>query len=354
MSSKSYKNLVLEPSLVADALESFGAEGLTQTTLNDGKLVQHGGIYNGQRFLVQIFINSKGKCTIGGSTGYDTSTFDVLTMEISRACAIGSVVPLNVSIPRFTLENLQMLLEFLTGQDAVIDTDEAAGNYRLLRLSGKRGDKLTLKQFNNGTLQMQGVHAHLAALALDFVQTVLPLDQILAHQKSVYEVPLTIEQIKRDLEARIPHVHDSLDDRVRIQLSSALAMTKVGIELEDYSPIAFPALRGLEGYVFALLSHEVGLDLASIAKLGDYFKKLGMNYRLLSLYRKTASLVVQDRLASCYKLWHNNRHRLFHMDGTPEFTRILDTRAEAVAIVNEVLNTIEESFLAIQRSKGSL
>lgn len=353
MSSKPYKNLVLEPSLVADALKAFGAQGLTQTTLNDGKLMQHAGMYNGQRFLVKIFVNGKGKCTIGASIGYDSSTFDTLAIEISRACAIGSVLPLNASIPRFTVANLQMLLEFLIEQDAVIDIDEAAGNYRLLRLSGKRGDKLTLKHFNNGTLQMQGVHAHLAALALDFVQSVLPLDQILAHQKSIYEVPLTVEQIKRDLEARIPHVHDSLHDGVRIQLSSALAMTKVGIELEDYSPIAFPALRGLEGYAFALLTHEVGVTLATNAKLGNYFEKLGAGYRLLSLYRTTASLGVQDRLANCYDLWHKNRHRLFHMDGTPETTRMLDTRAEAVAIVDEVLTTIEESYLVIQRSKGS-
>nr|WP_258016682.1 RNase LS family HEPN domain-containing protein [Stenotrophomonas maltophilia] len=180
----------------------------------------------------------------------------------------------------------------------------------------------------------------------------LPVDKILAHQKDIYSVPLSVEQIKQNLEVRIPIVHDYLRDTVRIQFSSSLALTQVGIALEDYSAVAYPALRGLEGYCFQLLDEEVGVALGVREKLGEYFDQEAPTLRVLSMYEATCSPEVHHTLVAGYQLWHNLRHRLFHMDGSVDTTRMLKTREEAVAIVDEVFSLVESGHQRISRSKG--
>jgi hypothetical protein len=351
MAALQFKNIALEPSKVATALTDAGVEGLKEQQINQGKLTQYSGAFQGKPFLIQLFANANGKCTVGHSTGFDVETFNHLAQVIVSACRIGSASPLNVSLPKFSKDNVQLLIDYLVEQGASVTADESHGVYRQLRIVGPLRDALTIKAFNNGTLQLQGSHVQVAGWALDLVQTLLPLDKVLEHQKAVYEVPLTVEQIKEDLEVRIPYVHDSLDEAVQVQLSASLALTKVGVALGDYAAVAFNALRGLEGYCFQLLTEEVGLTLKANTKLGDFFDDQGSELRLLSTYHNSASPPVQGALVKCYKLWHSKRHRLFHMDGTTETTRILDNHAQAVSIVDEVLSAIEESHRDIQRTK---
>lgn len=347
-----YKNIPLDYTKVSDALEAFGATGLQHENLNGGKLVQHTGTLNGTEFLMKIFVCGDGKCTIGYATGYDLDTHDLIAAHIRKTCGFGSTAPVNISVPRFPPEDSEHLLEFLEeGAKKVLD--ERRAECRIVRFKGPLNDSLTLKLFNNGTIQLQGIHGQVAGRALDLIQTLLPLDQVLAHQKAVYEVPISVDQIRHDLEARIPHAHDYLHDVVRIQLSSAFALTKVGIALEDYAAIAFPALRSLEGFCFQLLSEEAGVQPNKLKKLGDFFHQIGTQWRVVSIYHGTASTEVQAALVRCYKLWLTHRHRLFHMDSVLNTTRILDTREEAVAIVDAVLDAIEADYRKIVGARKS-
>lgn len=349
MTAKQFKNIALEEAMIATALEAAGVEKLSQQVVQPGKLTQYGGYYQGKEFLIRIYSNGGGKCTIGHTAGRDPDVFNHLAQIIVNACAIGNASPVNLALPRFADAHGQLLIEFLLEHGAEIEEQKSDPTYRLIRMRGPRGDKLTIKFFNNDTLHLQGSHVQVAAWALDYIQTVLPLDEVLAHQKAVYRVPMTIDQIQQDLEARIPYVHDRLSEAVRIQLSSSLALTKAGVALEDYAAIAFPALRGLEGYCFQLLKDELGVNLPPKTKLGELFESEGLGLRLISVY--TVSPDVHGALVKCYALWHSKRHRLFHMDTSPETSRVLDTHADAVALVDEVLTTIEESHRALLRPK---
>lgn len=353
MAEKRFKNVVLDHKKVGATLAEVGATDLQEVVMTGGKVIHHSGEHNGKRFLIKLYLTDNGKCTIGGSTGYDAETFGALGDVIKERCGFGSTSPLNVNLPRFDNEHAEFVMDFLQSQGAEIARDEVTSDYRIVRVKGPYGDSLTIKHFNNGTFQMQGVHAQVAGWALDAVQARLPLDQVLAHQRTVYGVPLSVDQIKQNLEARTPHVHDFLSEPIRVQLSSSLALTQVGISLEDHSAIAFPALRGLEGYCFQLLGEEVGVALPRNAKLGEFFDTDAPTLRVVSTYQGTCSPVVHAALVDCYQLWQNQRHRLFHMDGGLETTRILKTREEAVAIVDQVLSSIEVNHQKIRRSKGA-
>jgi hypothetical protein len=352
MAKSPYSGIAMDHTKTRAALEQAGVEDLTEEVLNDGKLVQYRGTFETKVFLMKIFVNGKGKCTIGSSTGLDPGTFDVLAEAIANHCKYGDKPRLELSIPNFKADLQKHFLDFVIELGAKIESEDAHANYRQVRIVGPLGDNLTVKFHSNGTLQLQGSHAQLAVWALDFLKTVLPLDDLLAHQKAVYALPLTVAQIKSDLTARVPVAHDWLGDTVRMQFTSALALTKIGIELEDYAALAFPALRGLEGFSFQLLQSECGLKPATKAKLGEYFEPHGAGFCIRSPHGDSASVEAKALLAVCYKTWHDQRHRLFHMDGTVETTRILGSRTEAVTIVEDVLTAVESGYVELIKSKG--
>lgn len=352
MAKNPYSNIAMDPTKTRAALEQAGVEGLTEEALNEGKLLQYRGTFEAKRFLVKIYVNGKGKCTIGASAGFDQTTFEVLAEAIANHCKFGEKPRLELSIPKFNADLQKHFLDFLAELGAKVEADDAHARHRQVRLTGPLGDSLTVKFYANETLQLQGSHAQLAVWALDFLKTVLPLDDLLAHQKAVYALPLTVAQIKDDLTARVPVVHDWLEDAVRMQFTSALALTKIGIELEDYAALAFPALRGLEGFSLQLLQAECGLNPASKAKLGEYFEPQGAGFAMRSPHGDAASVEARALLTACYKTWHDQRHRLFHMDGTVETSRILGSRTEAVAIVESVLTAVETGYAALIKSKG--
>lgn len=255
-------------------------------------------------------------------------------------------------MPRFEASQLELLLEFLIKSAAIVIADDRENNYRLIRVEGPLKDKVTIKYFDNRTLQVQGVHAQLAGVITDFLYSTFSLEDLLKEQTKIYSVPLTIGRIKEDLEARVPHAHDRLHNLVRKELTSALALTKVGIDLEDYSVLTFPALRGLEGYCFQLLADEVGVAVQPKQKLGEFFGEANAGpVQLLKLYERETTPAVKSALESCYAFWRQHRHRLFHMDGTLDTTRMLDHREEAEIIVNDVLNIVDASYRSIQSAK---
>ena len=324
-----------------------GVEHLRVTTLNGGKLLQYTGTFKLVQFMVKIFLNNNGKCTIGHGSGFERGTFDVLAEAIVSHCRIGEKAPLEVSVTKFEVANQEPLLEHLKNLGARVETDNVKSNYRILRIKGPLGDTLTVKFFLNLTIQLQGSHAQLAVWALDFLNTVMPFEQMVEQQRTIYKLPMTIDDIKSNLVARVPHAHDALVDEVRRQLSTALAMTKVAIELEDYAILAFPALKGLEGFCFQLLRDECKFMPVKKSRLGEYFVIQDGRYAMETPHSDGLTIELQDLLVQCYKTWCEQRHRLFHMDGTLETTRILEDRDDAIAIVNGVLDTIDQGYATI-------
>lgn len=339
---------------VRDVLLVAGATELQEKVLNSGKLVQHSGQHGGKAFLLNVYVNGGGNCTVGKSTGYDEDTFKHLAQVVVDGCRWGATARLEQSLPKFEPKQVQKLIDFLTGLGGVITEASKAPNYELTRVKGPQGDVVTVKSYQNGTLQLQGKHAQVAVWTQDFLRTVMPLDDFLEQQRAVYSLPVTVAQTKLDLLARVPNVHDSLADEVRMQFSSALALTRVNVELEDYAALAFPALRGLEGFCFQLLHDDTALSPPKAGQLGEYFAEVVGNpgvYGMRSPHSDSVGKPLQELLGKCYTTWHKQRHRLFHMDGTVETTRILENRVDAVSLVDEVFNLVDLGYATYLKSK---
>lgn len=354
MAANPFAKVSMNPGKVKDVLVATGVVDLDFREVKPGKQHHYSGNFDGQKFLINIYINGDGKCTVGKAVGYDENVFLHLADKIVQGCRWGAVAKLELSLHKFEPKKREELVEFLTSLGAQIVAKEKGSNYELTRIKGPNGDTIACKAFSNGTLQLQGTHAQVAVWTLDFLRTTLSLEELLEHQRKAYELPSTVEETKRELEERIPNIHAQLQDEIRIQLSSALALTKVAVELEDYAALAFPALRGLEGFCFQLLRDECGFHPPKKAQLGDYFEKtagIPEAYAMRSPHRDTVAEYLQKLLEKCYTTWHNQRHRLFHMDGTVETTRIMENRADAISLVDEVFVLIDQGYVEYLKAK---
>ncbi|OWQ47079.1 hypothetical protein CDL60_11885 [Roseateles noduli] len=253
--------------------------------------------------------------------------------------------------PDFDPEWTRGLIEHLRQSGAQVIEDQADATCQLIRFQGPRRDRLALRIYPNRTLQVDGVHGELLTWALDFLREVMPLDRILAQQVEIYRLPVSIAEIKSLFASRAPTADHVLAPEILVQLTSAVALCKIDMPLQDYSALAFPALRGLEGFCFQVLGKECGFQPSMRHRLGEYFESSNARFVLRSIYASDASVVQQFVLNRCYHLWHNMRHRLFHMGGLLEHTVVIDDREAAIDLVNEVLSTIDDSCQRLLKGK---
>lgn len=124
-------------------------------------------------------------------------------------------------------------------------------------------------------------------------------------------------------------------------MSSALMLCKIGFHLEDYSAVAFPALRGLEGFIKQVLLKS-GLRPADKRNIGEYFEqKVVGKFVLQKDYADHVGSPYVNILANSYTLYFNQRHGLFHMATHVETSRILGSFDDARRIVFDVFDMIE-------------
>lgn len=339
---KEYKNKNLDRTRIRPCMESFGAEALTYKLVNASGQHHLRGAYKGSSFLINVFENKDGSTSLGFANGQDRNLFELLADEIALRCTYSEKANLELSFPNFPADNLKGLWSYLESEGAGIKEEKALDYGALqVRWVGPQGDAIIVKTFKNGTVQFQGKNAHLASLLWDYLYNVLSLEEAIAKQSKVYEIEVTVEEIKGELAAKIPTAHQFLEETVRKQLSSSLMLCKIAIPLEDYSAVAFPALRGLEGFIKQVLL-KGGLKPADKDHIGEYFEqKVVGQHALRNDYADHVGTVFSPVLGKCYTLYANQRHGIFHMDASVETSRILGSVEDARQIVSTVFNTIE-------------
>lgn len=341
MAKGNYKDIPMDHAKIADVLAGLNVVNLTETVVREGRHNRYTGSLNSEALWIDVYINKGAKCTLSHRAGDLNAAFTSAADALVAGCRFSEKSRLEERVPDMNAERLSDLLIALQKHGATIEEDSQTKIYRLVRLCGPLKDKLTLKLYGNGTLQLQGVHGQVAGWTLAALGEMLPIDTILDHQKRIYKVDISVEQVNDDLACRIPYAHTVLHPSVRVQLASSLVLTKTGLNLEDHAVLAFPALKALEGFAFQLINDKFTPAPAQMQKFGDYVQLVNGRAEIISAYQAAATPAVARALERCYRLWYDNRHSLFHMDQVLDATRFIDQREDAVEIVNMVLDLIE-------------
>lgn len=331
-----YQDLHLNLTKVEGCLLTAGATEIVFDERNVREL-KFSFLFENERTMLKFFPKTGGLYTIGKSTGL-TAHFDIFADAVKKECCISNQIRLEFTTK---LEDGQLtsLFGFLESEKVSIEELNEEAHCKVFSLTGELGDKIRVKKFNNKSVQFQGRYLSTAILINDFLCNVLSIQDLLTKQIETFNIPITKEQISAELLDRIPVSHDSIHEQIRKQLACSLALSKIEIELEDYSAISFPALRALEGYLFEVLSRNFKPENSS--KMGEYFeKKPDGRYGLTAMHVEVCGEVTATVAGECYTYWHSERHGTFHMSTVLAATRTISFE-NARSICNRVYELIE-------------
>ena len=341
---KEYKDLRLKVDHIQQALTIFGISNLKieqEAVTNITHRVT--GLYNSKNVLFRIFVKPKG-VTIGFATGQCRETFEQVADEIVRTCSYGGVHNLKTSIPDVGAGILDVIADLLTDAGATRVNQRVTNNLCTTdRWKGVLQDTITLTHYKTGTLLLQGINAHIASVTLASLRECLPETASLGMDINAFSLPATVQLAQSNLRARLPGSHDWLKENVRKQLSSALVMTSATLPLEDYAPVAFPALRGLEGFLKQVYCSAGSNPTTEKVAIGEWFEYAAGKWKLLPIPAQHVGVKRAAVLADGYTKYHAQRHGLFHMAYEDATTRTVASMVEATNIVNEILDFIEQS-----------
>jgi len=213
---------------------------------------------------------------------------------------------------------------------------------------------LTLTQYNNGTLLLQGKTDKLFNDSCDLVEKIAnPSDkEVIARFISSDEgsleffaakyTPALIVLAEGNVKEKIGAVYAYLEpyDKKWFVASECLCLTK--IPLPEFSPLVMPASKAFEGFAKKLL---VGIGLFEAA----YFKTKDANFS--ALYDKTNSKrksicdkekhadTMLEKIGVCVK---TNRHFMMHSDES-KITKV-DSQEEAEEKANTIFKDTKEIF----------
>jgi len=218
----------------------------------------------------------------------------------------------------------------------------------------RNGSSLTLTQFNNGTLLLQGKTDKVFDDSCDLIEKIAnPSDkEVIARFISSDErnlelfvakyTPQLIELAENNVKNKITNAYEYLEpyDKKWLVASECLCLTK--IPLPEFSPLVMPASKAFEGFVKKLL---VGIGLVE----ADHFKTRDANFSPLNNVNdaKRKSICGKERQADtmlkkidvCLKM---NRHFWMHSDES-KITKV-DSQGEAEEKVNDIFKDTKIIF----------
>jgi hypothetical protein len=126
----------------------------------------------------------------------------------------------------------------------------------MIKLQGQQGDTLTIKQYTNGTLQLQGKPIYLYKEALYFLVELCDAENIIKAQEEFHKIQINKGGIDYEYEALLKNSHVFLGETLKQIILPSFTLKKISIELTDYSLFVFPALRVLRDILNNYLSQR--------------------------------------------------------------------------------------------------
>ncbi|MEO5991384.1 MAG: type II toxin-antitoxin system RnlA family toxin [Ferruginibacter sp.] len=304
----------------------FKATGIPQASLN---------VYN----------LKDGTTTLHFKTGANQELSLEIANHIKETCHLKEFNSNSFYLKAIRDEDFNLVIEFLCEKNKV-ESDSETKNHRIVKIKGHQGDTIILHKHSNGSFQAQGKPRLLFNDVIFLLSELMPFKEVIDSQLKYYETNLTSADIIGELEIRLPVSWEHIEDKIKSILSPSIAITKIGIELDDFSLFAFPALRALEGVMKQLFKSNKIL-ITNKDGFGEYIFNRGQQTILTpKAIAQIKCINTQKAICDIYSFYSAKRHSLFHVDGTIVNTKIL-TYQEARHIIDNAINLIENSFTSI-------
>jgi len=184
----------------------------------------------------------------------------------------------------------------------------------------------------------------------NYIVELLEYDEIPSFLNTVHSLDIDKDVVESEFLKFFPNSHDKLPPEIKKYLHQAVYNLHIEGKMYAANYLVEPAIRSLEGVLkFALKSNNIPIRKGN--KNYDSFfvfkEKPGIFQIHDQFVRPEHSTELLKYLSRCYTYYHNTRNTLFHWDDPSvdtDTTRILNTAAEARAIIQDVIVLIDEYY----------
>ncbi len=292
--------------------------------------------------LLLVYHKNDGTTTIQYGTGKNPAYSRSLADEIISRASITLINVKHLYFKKITGDDFDKLINLLSVDGANISEPNILINGKQYHITGENGEVLHLVYYNNLAICFQGRPSVLFNNTIEKLLEFFPTSDVVKELLGYYNINIPKEDFENELETLYPNI-GNIDEKVKAILLPSIALKRAALGgLDDYSYIAYPALRGLEG-ALKLVFKIHGIIIENKTGFGEYFtfNHTKQKWEAAELTVKNInSSEIQNRLTVMYTAYYNHRHGLFHVDTlTPKLT----SQEDAILIVDEVLNIINDN-----------
>jgi hypothetical protein len=348
-----FKGLYLDRDMLSEWINEFGCDNFTSCHISE--------IYNvsGNQFrcsingdekevLIDFYYNLDGTTTLQPKVGQQVDLSIKLATQITSKLHFKETDIKSSSYSVFPIsdENVFFIIEYLEeikGVNLISKVKNDANKYTLYQFQGNIGDKITLIHYDKGRFQVQGKPYYIYQEVTCLLSAYFPFDEVIKKQSEYYSVEINPIEIRTEMQQIMPSAYIILDEQLRKILSTSLALSKIDIQLEDYSSFVFPALKTLEGYLKNLfLQHDIIIKKDGFGEYLNYWNNAAVLRP--EPREKIGNVAVIVAIEKCYAYYNKQRHGLFHSEAIASSTRIIEKKENADSIINFVLELIETTY----------
>jgi hypothetical protein len=306
-----------------------------------------------QSCTIQIFEKkATGKVTLHFKVGKNHALSEQLAQHVANVATRAVLDPKLLALKQISEEHWSVLIDLLKEESGLTVAEETIQHGVRFRVSLNAVDQVLIHRYKTGSFQMQGKQYSVYGKVVDILSSMSGEREavIVAQLEMVQIKGITSASLMEQLTERLPCTCKAVGETAQFILAPSIAFSKFEIDLPDYSSFTHAALRGLEACMKHLLSAH-GFVAKAQEGMNHFFDKASQTLKPEFSGSITCSQTI-GALHDFYKLYAKDRNALFHADGTPETSRLIEKRGEAVGIIDSVLITLEKGFRAIETGKG--
>ncbi len=343
-----YSGLVLEKSAIEAAVHAFpGNTNHAAPTEGKGFKCYTIEVEGQEKALLNVYERGDGKFTLTFKTGKNHQLSEQVAKHVAEQCACDPVVTKPLSLKSISEADWTFLQESLVADGFALQ-EEPLEHGKRFKVAGPGKDHVYLHRFNTGAFLMQGkTRGAYSAVVQALSYTGTEQKELIDSQLATINVKgVESNTLLTELEGRIPSAWQKMDETVKTILAPALLVHKMSVDIPDYSLMAFPALRGLEGAIKDLFGRK-GYYLGSKLNVGDQFDSTSRHVKA-DVKAKIGNCADTSEAAELvYSVFSKHRNGLLHVDNVLATTRIIEKQSEAAQIVDQSLHAIENAYAKV-------
>ena len=334
-----FKNLNLNHAAIKTVIE-----GYPNTKILEVKGPNHILKCDDKDVIISIWHKGDGTTTINPKVGKNQDIGLEIANYIIEKCKYSDEKNINYSTKSLSDDDFNLIIEFLKDEMKSLSINESsiANGIKYALHDDESKDNFTFIRYNNGNTHFQGKPLAIYSITYQILSELLSDDDIIKINNNTFNIELKKDDIYKELEYLIPTTYSKLCDTTKKILMASVALKKIDLELDDFSPFCFGALRGLEAFIKVVLNKKGYSIPDKKLGLGSVYESDGFRFVVSDEFNQHVDSVATNRvMEDCYNFYHQNRHGVFHAEDIPSVSRIID-KSEASRIVGTVCELIEE------------